>query len=135
MSFTFIEKDNAVFLNTKHDFPLYADYLRKAQANRIEIWSLLKQSKHFDEMYKLFGGMTGKNFDEFDLLKIIVRRMVNKLGKSLKDAYPNKFFKVFMSIDRYALHRIEFCEERHDDFDFNRSPKEILGGIEEIVIF
>lgn len=133
----FEERDGAIFLKRDAD-NIYSDVSQgENYYNRIEAFELLKDSPHYEEMYRLFGHFTGKNFEKDDLLPQFLRAIRDKICRALSRTFPQKSFYIYMIVDRTCLHYISFFQNRHDGFfpEMKLTNNKIMfEGVREMVL-
>ncbi|WP_166838886.1 hypothetical protein [Rheinheimera pleomorphica] len=129
----FVECDGGVYLAKEQYLPAYTDSEQEALYNRFSLWDLLQSSEHFDEIYRKFGGLTGKAPAKEDLLPTIALAFATKLKTLLQNTFPNRRFKVYICVSRMALSRIAFCTERNDGYDFHITTDDVLPGVQTII--
>lgn len=128
----FVEAEGAVYLGHVPPVGFAGTSESEALANRIRLMAFLEASPHYEELDRLFGHFIGNQFKPDDLLPVISRALVQKLGRRLMAAFPDRTFRVYMIVDRNALYHISFVSQRDDGFEFLLVPEMLEHGVQEI---
>lgn len=131
----FIEFDGGVFVDRHYDYPISGDSECETMANRFEVMDLLNNSKHFDEIDRLYGHFDGVNFTPDDLFPGIARALQTILREHLEQTFSGTKFMMYMKVDRMSLYHFTFCVDRENGFEFDLEPEDIKEGVEEVYRF